>query len=412
MEGLSELFLLRSQPPSRWPATFWVTIATISTVAAAFVALQPGRLGDLRLVREWLHYWTASGLNPYARFDSLDYPPIAFLVLWPLGLPSDATAAYWFLPFGIGMLVIAAWTLLGWMSERIGINLATSDRVALVAILVASGGARTSLWLGQTAALSLLFGALAVRWSRRRPYLAAFALALCGFKPHIAVGFGLAILLTTGIDVIVLAAALTLSLSFLFALMVGVSLRVLTLEYVANLFALYDGPNRVRGLLSLRFVLDDLIGVYHLSTLIYLLLAAGCLASLVVFSRRRRNDVVTQTQVAVGCILWTILFLPHQLYNSMLAAPALWLLMWPEGGLVRNRTTRAVTVAGYVLFGVFDIPRTLRLLTRWQPSFDWVFSMSYYLSPLRIVVIFALILWSLFRHTGAGSAARRDTTSQ
>lgn len=393
----SDLFLVRSQPSAWMAAAFWVAVAAVSTCFAVFVALQPGRLQDLYEVRVWLHYWMTSGRDPYDTFRNLDYPPVAFLVLWPLGLVSDATVPYWFLPLGIGTMVAAGWVLLRWMGERMYIDLSTSERVALVAIMVAGGGARTSLWLGQSISLSLLFGALALLWSRSRPYVAALALTLCAFKPHVAVGFGLAILLTTGADVIILAAALTLSLSLLFALTVGDSLLNIVVEYAGQLLHLYSGPNRIRGLLSIRFVLNDLIDSYAASTALYVLLAAGCLTLLVIFSKRKQRDAATQSHVAVACILWSILFLPHQLYNSLLAAPALWLLMWPEAGIFRSRTMRAVVVASYVLFGVVDLPRALRVVSQILPNFEWAFWTSYYLSPLRMALVFGLILWSLYR---------------
>lgn len=401
-ELLSGIFLIRTDQPTWVPAIFWCGVATLSITVSILVALRPDRLDDLHEVRRWLSYWMAGTGNPYDRFVGLDYPPIAFLLLWPLGLPSDATLAYWFLPGVLVITPLAGWATLHWMRERMYVALAPAEQIALIALMLSGTGMRSATWLGQTVALSLLFGALAMRWSRRRPYAAAVALALCSFKPHIAVGFGLAILLIKGVDVIILAAAIVLSLSLLFAATIGQPLADLAADWIRNLMTLYAGPDRVRGLLSVRFVLDDIIGSYVVSSALYVLLAVATLAIIVWLSRRRQHDAVTHTQVAVACLLWSVLFLPHQLYNSLLAAPALWLLMWPEAGLIARRSVRVAACAAYVLFGVFDVAGALRVISTFTPEPEWVYRSSYYLSPLRIACVFVVLLWALYHRPRVG----------
>lgn len=407
----SEIILIRSDRPTWTPAIVWTTGACISVAFAVFVALRLDRLHDLHEVRGWLQYWMSHRGNPYDQFNGdLDYPPVAFLILWPLGLPSDATVAFWYIPAALAATGLAAWAMLRWMRERMYVTLSTAETVALIALMFAGAGSRSGLWQGQTMALSLMCGALAIRWSRSRPFAAGIALAFCSFKPHIAVGFGLAILVIEGTDVLVIAAAIVLSLSLLFAATVGQPLTEIIADYARNLTLLYAGEERVRGLLSIRFVLDDLIGWYALSTILYALLAISTLVVIVVLARRRRHDAVTQAEVAVCCLLWSLMFLPHQLYNSLLAAPALWLLMWPEAGLIRRHSWRVAATAAYVLFGVFDVAGAMRLVGTWMPDLNWLYTSSYYLSPLRIAAIFALILWGLYhrphintQHTGVRS---------
>lgn len=403
----SQIFLIRSDRQTWVPAIFWSAVALLSVTFAVSIALQPDRMHDLREVRAWLQYWMAGRGNPYDHFaGDLDYPPVAFLILWPLGLPSDTAMAFWYIPAALATTGLAAWAMLRWMRERMYVTLSAAENVALIALMFAGSGARSALWQGQTMALSLMFGALAIRWSRTRPFAAAIALALCSFKPHIAVGFALAILLIEGADVLILAAAIVLSLSLLFAATIGQPLTEIVADYARNLTALYGGEERVRGLLSIRFVLDDMIGWYALSTALYAVLAVSTLVLIVVLAKRRRQDAVTQAELAVCCLLWSLMFLPHQLYNSLLAAPALWLLMWPESGLIRSRSLRGAAAAAYVLFGVFDVAGAMRLIGTWVPSLDWLYGTSYYLSPLRIAAIFALILWALYHrphvhHRGA-----------
>lgn len=392
------LFLIRSGRGSWGPAACWAVAACVSLSAASWVALQPGRLGDLHIVREWLNFWTIERSNPYPHFEGdLDYPPLAFLVLWPLHLLPDATLGFWFLPPAIAITALAGWTLLKWISERMYVQLTTAERVALVALMLSGGGIRRSLWLGQTIALSVLFGALALRWKKRRPLAAAAALAICSFKPHVAVGVALGILLIEGPTVLVMAGAIVAAASFVFAASAGASSWDIAAGYGANLIALYDGEQRISGLLSLGVVLDNLVAEHASRTIIHALAAVTTLGWIVVLSRRRATDGVTQVQVVVSCLLWSILFLPHQLYNAMLAAPALWLLMWPESGLIRRQSWRVVLVGMYVLFGVLDIPFVLRTIAESLPQLGWLWGVSYYTSPLRMALVFLLIVLTLHR---------------
>lgn len=386
------------------PVVFWVVIASVSVTGAIIVALQPGHLLDLQEVRGWLRYWLVAHDNPYEIFwPTLDYPPIAFLMLWPISLPPDATLAYWYLPCALALAVLAGYAQLRWISERMQIPLSVGERVAFVALMLSGDGVRGAIWRGQTMALSLLLGALAMQWKRRRPFLAAVCLALCSFKPHIAAGFGVAILLIEGATIPFLAVAIALGLSWAFAATVGESLLGIGMDYISNLLALYGGPDRVRGMLSIRFVLDDLVGWYAGSTAIYVILAVGSLVAVAVLARRRRRDPVTQVHVAVASMLGSLLFLPHQLYDSLFAAPALCLLMWPESGLIKSRSIRAAATGAYVMFGVLSVPRVFLFISQWHSESDWLFWISHDLSPLRVAALFLLILWGLYRRPPAST---------
>ena len=392
------MFLIRAEDGWPGPAIIWSILAAISVSAAGIVASRPGHLGDLHTVREWLSYWTSTTGNPYTHFaPMLDYPPISFLVLWPVSLLPEQGLAFWFLPGAVLLTAFAVWTQTSWTADRLRISLSASERLALIALVLAGSGTRSGLWAGQTVALSLIFGMLALRWKRSRPWLAALCLALCSFKLHIAAGFLLAVLLLAGPTVPIIASVITLLFSWLFAATVNQSLPGILIDYGRNLIALYGGEHRVRGMLSIRFVLDDLIGWYSLSFAVYLVLAVSALTTLVVLSQRRRADDTTQALVAVSSMLLSLVFLPHQVYNSLFAAPALFLLMWPESGLIPNRRIRAIWVAAYVLFGVIDPSRTIRLTILPITESDLVFWLSYNLNPLRPAALFTLILWRLYQ---------------
>jgi hypothetical protein len=402
---LSRVFLVHPERRSWLAAAVWSIVAVASLAVAARVALQPGRLGDLHQVRLWLAYFLSHSADPYAYFDrQLDYPPVALVVLSPLHfIPTGALAA-WFLPVSIAVTALAGWVFVGAIADRLYTSISLPHRTAIVALILSGSSVRGAIWLGQTVALSVLFGALALRWSRRRPFAAAVALALCSFKPHLAVGFGLAILMVEGADVIVVAVAIVISASLLIAAAVNQSVLAILANYAHNLLAMYDGPDRIRGLLSVRWVIDDLIGHYGFSSFLYALLAC---VSLILIGRaaRRAPDAAGRTQATAAALLWPLLFLPSQLYNGVMAAPAIWLLMWPEADVIRRESTRLAAVSAFVILGVADVPRLVRLVAERSPAeMHWLYKGSYYVNPLRMAWLFGFLLLVAFRRTRPGAA--------
>ena len=83
-----------------------------------------------------------------------------------------------------------------------------------------------------------------------------------------------------------------------------------------------------------------------------------------------------------------------------MAWPALWLMMWPESGLIRSHRVRAFAVGAYVLFGVIDIPRLIRAVADIETQWTVVW-LSYALSPLRVSLVFGLLLWTIVVRHGA-----------
>lgn len=399
-EALAALFLTTRDRRSWFPAIIWMCAALVSVGVAVAVAVQPGQLRDLHQVREWLQFFDTRDANPYVYFSGeLDYPPVALLLLWPLAWIPEGHLAAWFLPMSIATTVVAGWAFITAVGTRLGVAVSTPEKIATVGIILAGGAARGAIWLGQTVSLAVLCGALALLWSRRRPFLAAVMLALCSFKPHLAVGFGIAVLLIDGIDVPVIASAIVVSLSLLVAAAMNQSLLAVLLAYARNLSVLYDGPERVRGLLSVRWALDDTVG-YEAGTAIYVLLAIGVLAMLGAAARRRhgaRGDLY----VVAAALIWPLLFLPSQLYNSLLAAPAIWLLRWPETSLFRSTPARTALVGAIVLFGVVDLPRVLRAIAERAGDMLWLFQGSYLLSPLRMALLLAFVLYAAFQRAQA-----------
>jgi hypothetical protein len=391
---LIDIFLIRQARDPERPLTAWIAAAALSVTIATAVAVQPGGLEDFWLVRDWIVHWVQHG-NPYEAYRNLDYPPGAFLLLWPIVLLPATVVPVVVAIFTVTTCGAAAWILAGWFADRLGVLLRWPDRATLVAIMLAGSSVRGAIWRGQSTSLAFLFGALALHWSLRRPILAAVALGLCAFKPHVALGFAFTLLLIEGWRVVLIAAGLVIVKTLIFASSVENTLPQVLTHYAQNLLTLYGGPDRVIGLLSIRWVIEDLIGNYAMSTIVYGVLAAASLALIVAAARRHPRAMAAQ--VAAACLLWSLLFLPHQLYNGVLAAPALWLLMWPETGLLSRRSIRAIAVGVFVLFGVLDVPRTLRVISGLVGEVEWLSTVSLMLSPGRLAVLFALLLYVLAR---------------
>jgi hypothetical protein len=369
--------------------------ALASVSAASAIALQPGFLADLSQVRDWLSAWLTTGGDPYSTFRELDYPPNAFVVLWPWSWPAWDVARIAFIPVAIASTAIATWLLSGFFAAQCGVVCDRRERVLLVLLMLAGSSLRGALWRGQLAPLAFLFGAAALHWSSRRPLLSALALALCAFKPHVAIGFAFAILVTRGWRILLISGAAAVALSVPFALRAGLSITAAWQSYLGNLLLSYGGEERVRGLLSIRWVIEDAVGSYTFGTMVYLLVAIVTLAMIAAAAHGARANR-QRALVAASMLMWTLIMLPHQLYHGWMAAPALWLMMWPESGLIRSERVRPWAVGAFVLFGVFDVPRLIRLAVdidaHW--GIGWV---SYALSPLRMALLLGLLLWAMHR---------------
>jgi hypothetical protein len=100
-ELLARVAMVRSERRSWVPVAFWGAVAVASLAAAVWIALRPENLRDLHEVRSWLAFARAHTANPYSHFEQqLDYPPIAFFVLAPIGWIPEARLA-WFLALSI-----------------------------------------------------------------------------------------------------------------------------------------------------------------------------------------------------------------------------------------------------------------------------------------------------------------------
>jgi hypothetical protein len=153
---------------------------------------------------------------------------------------------------------------------------------------------------------------------------------------------------------------------------------------------LYNGPDRVRGILSIRWLFEDLAESYDLGTLLYVT-AAAVTGALLLDTALHARGARARTIVAATLMLWTALFLPQQLYHGWMALLVVWTLMWPGSGVPIGPRVRLWVVAAFIAFGVIDVPRVIRLIV--TPGDHWtIWWISYALSPLRMALLFGLML--------------------
>lgn len=397
----ANLFVIGPRVPDS-AVLFWTIGGAVSAGLAMWVALQPGMLLDLWSVREWLHLWRAGG-DPYASFDNIDYPPNALIVLAPLALFSDAAIVTTLLVAIVVSAAAGTLLLLRWFAEQVGIVLTPRAEIALVAMMFADAALRGTLWRGQTAPFAILFGALALRWCTRHPVAAAIALSLCAFKPHVALGFGLAAMFTKRFDVVLGAVLLSAAQVWLFAVSIDRGVIDLLTRYVQILTAWYSGDDAINGLLSIPWVLEELIGHQLAAFCVSIALAAGSLA-LLWWHGRQSAEPHVRAIVVSALLLWSLVFLPHQLYHGALALPAVWLLMWPQAVVITSTRARALVVAAVVLVSAADLPRAVLWMTEHTAELEWLTTPSYFIRPLILSMMLALLVYRVAqRRTPAAS---------
>lgn len=390
-EWLNDIVLIRPAKQPGRALSFWLVLAAASVVLATWVARdEGGMMLDLHELRSWLRAWMVDGHSPYTVFaPDADYPPMAFLLLAPLGLPSGTAVASWFVPLAVASVILASWMMLRWLTRELRLTLSASEVIALIAMVLAMGTTRRLIWHGQTVAVSIIFGMLALQWAPQRRVAAGVALALCAFKPQIGLGFALALLVTQGAGSIVAlsTAAVVTALSFVvFATTLALPVGEVAASWFHNIATIYTGPDRVRELLGLRYLIED---VTRSSSLALVIWVTSAVAALVVIARATG---ASRAHRSIACLMWGLVFLPHQLYDGLLAVPALWWLMWPEaGGGSRSRPMATALLATLVMLDVFDISGVMREIAR-QVDSTALFGASQWLPPLRMIALTALVL--------------------
>lgn len=397
--------------PIRWicePArglALWGALAIISLLAAVSAALQPDRSNDFALVRVWLHYWTSTWTSPYpAQWLKVDYPPHAFVLLWPLDwLPGDGVFA--FLALNLAATAWLAWLLARWAAEETGTLTSSRHLLVFACMLLAWGPMRAGLWHGQTVMAAAIAGVYAVRLATRAPWLAGIALALAATKPTLGAGFGLILLLRGGHRAFLIGVCTTLGLTVVFDVTVGNTPLASIAEFAGSLVRMYTGESYVRSATTIRAALVDLAGGHWFAHVVYASLGAGTCIALMRTAWPRRHHPGAQLLIASGCLLWVLLALPNQRYYLILLAPMVWMLAWTPQVFARaGATWPAWTALGIIVFLVTDAPVTLRRTAEyfgdsWPFSLEWLWIASYLSAGVLVLICFVIVLRALRRIT-------------
>jgi len=161
-------------------------LAALSVVVAAWLSLQPHRLGDLYRLVGWTSQWL-SGAHIYGPISDVDYPPWAIVTLSPLALVPVSLLPFVWGGSNLLALVFVARRLAGSRRTMFYLLIAagtmrTLNQFSLVALALAVAGAtanesRSWLWLGLSLMkpqIGLVFWLHAL-WQRRWPLAARAA---------------------------------------------------------------------------------------------------------------------------------------------------------------------------------------------------------------------------------------------
>jgi hypothetical protein len=398
------ILLLQRPAKTGLALKIWSIVALASLVGASYVALRPGHMQDFEEVRSWLEYWNYSERNPYlTTFIDVDYPPIAFVVLSPIGLFDFGTARVLFLAANLLLTTFTVWLFVQWVSEELRVRTDARAVFALAAVVLATNNIRVALWLGQTVAIAVLLGVLAMKYRERRPVVAGLCLALSAFKPHLAIGFGLALLLTRRFRALFFSAAFALGLWTLVAWTLGETPFALARDYLAKLDEMYARQRHVASATSTREFFDLALGAAGVwGQVVYSTIA---LSAVVWLSLRAAPSPDRPARILIACLAWSLTAFPHQRHSIMIVAPVWWTLMWTDVNIGLTRQVRLWLAGGVIAYSVLDIPLVMRItggyiasqaaLGTSDPWVTWLIYVSYYPSRVLVLLLFVVALVSL-----------------
>jgi hypothetical protein len=335
-------------------------------------------------VLDWLAVWDLGAANPYAAGGlRVDYPPHAFLMLWPLHLLAVAAAPLVFAFLNLAVCVLAARTTVQVVLEGAGVRALPRQRHVLILMVLAFGVFRSSLWLGQTMPLAWWLLMLSVREAPRRPVVAGVCLGLGTFKLNLAVAVVLFLLMERRARVLAWAAVTVTLGTAVFAAMTGVAPWVLARQYVDGMVAMYGTGGDVPDWLSLRGLVSQ--SAFQPVVTAYLVITGAVVA----WVTARRS--VASADALTLWLLWVLQAVAQQRFNLVMAVPAA-LLLSP---VVRAGTPRWL-FAAVAAFLVVDVPWVFLRL-------GWVTTAALAPRVLVLVIFGWLAWWSLSRRSEAAS---------
>jgi hypothetical protein len=196
-------------------------LAVVSVTVAVWLSLQPHGLGDLHRVGMWTAEWVR-GVDVYAAYGDVDYPPWAIVTLSPLGLVPSAVLPVLWVTVNIGALLFVARRL-------------TKSTSTVFFLVIAAGTMRS---LNQ---FSLVTLALAVAGTTRSTTTSPLWLGLALMKPQIGLVFWLHAVWRRQWQLACLSAVVPLVLTVAYAARVHVPVLSVPVAYLHSLHIQYDG---------------------------------------------------------------------------------------------------------------------------------------------------------------------------
>lgn len=336
--------------PSRWLAIL-TTLAVVNLGAGLWLSLQPARLLDLRQIVNWAEAWGA-GANPYAAAGStVDYPPWALVMLWPLSILPESWRWFGWPAVNLGLLLLLIAVLVRQGREP------GRQQVALGLLLAATAPART---LGQ---FSLLSYALAIGGGfSRGPVLGGLAVGLSLLKPQVGGVVLLWVILRRDWRRAGVALAVPLVLTVAYAWRAHVGPATVIHEYLQVLGLVHGAFDPLPGHTELAAWLMHLFPAHAGG-----LLVAGALASVmaipaVVFAMRvTRWPTDMALDVLALCGTASLLAVRHLSYDLILLWPAVVAWRVPPFSLERATATRLAVFIGLAGLLVIEPPAWARL---------------------------------------------------
>lgn len=389
-------------------------LAAVSIGAAAWLAVLPGRSGDLAIVLSWLRHMADTGVSPYIVADlEVDYPPHALVLLYPLVWLPAGREALWFVGPAVLCAIWMAWTWPRWMAAMAAISSFRHSAISplLWSLLVLTWGpVRVGIWNAQTVSPAIIAALAAVTMARRVPWVAGVLFALAATKPPLAVALGVFFLMRGDTRVIAVGAGVALGLATVFDGMMGQVPFSWLPQYVQSLEWMYTGTNYFRGVTTFQPVFDDTIADPAVAHTVFrvIALALGVWGAWRMWAVRRTEDA--QVLVATACFLWVLAALPNQRYYLVLLFPVAWMAWHTPARLLLSETMGRTLAAVIVIFNTLDTPLLVRQLAVSIPtsegqSLAWLWWLAYVVAAPLVLVCYVIVV----RAAGALTSGRAQS---
>jgi hypothetical protein len=239
-----------------------------------------------------------------SRFGPFPYPPTFLTMLWPIGdLSVEWGFAIWsIITFGFYLIIM------GWKR--------TSDPRWFLPVVILSPASISNFLAGQTGFLSSFLFVGSLRLLGTYPRLAGVLIGLLTFKPQLGILIPVALIASRKWQTIFCAAATTVTLGFITAILFGWRIWLAWWHVLGNYWQLSDSLSQIDNLSPTISANLRLLGTPH-----YLIvpaqIAMGTLAAVIVWRVWRRFDPAHPETSMLALCAATFLATPHALFYDL-----------------------------------------------------------------------------------------------